>query len=99
MGVGTVLEWVSNLTQIGTGLLALWASWHLRRIVAYRWPLLGIGICLILTGLAGVNHIGALAEINPYRRPLFIIERTLSAYVFFQVVLRNKLMAAEKRRD
>lgn len=94
-----MLEWVSNLTQVGAGVLALWAAWHLRRLPEYRWPLMGVGICLLITGVAGVMNIGVLSEINRYRRPLFIIERTLSAYVFFQVVVRNKRLAMPRRPD
>lgn len=89
-----MLEWASNLTQIGAGLLALWAAWHLRRLPAYRWPMFGVAVCLLLTGISGSLNIGALDAINQYRRPLFIIERALVAYVFFQVVLRNKRLAA-----
>lgn len=89
-----VLQYASNLVQIIVGLIAVWSGWNLRHLPRYRWPMWVAGFCLILTGVAGVANVGALSEINAYRRPLFILERGATALVFLKVVMRNKILAA-----
>jgi hypothetical protein len=96
MGVFRMLEYGSNIVQVLLGLIAFWSARRLWHIPKYRWPLLTLAVAVTLTGLAGLRFIGELDTINAYRRPLFIIERTATALIIAQIVIRNLHLARQQ---
>lgn len=91
-----MLEWASAIVQVGVGIIFLWAAGVLRRISWYFLPLVVAGVCLVITGAAGILNVGDLDSIIQYRRPLFIIERTAMGFIVIGVVARNKMHAATR---